>query len=505
MIYTENYQLRKPVIGVDDADVKDLNYNSDRIDEIMHSSQISLADAYDLNSTYNTGDVVMYEFLMYRCLEDNVTGVWDPEKWTRTTAGEESGGGADLDIYGEASGTAEASFSDGAEASLVECEIGIVPTQDLHGYSKPWAGGAGKNKLNVNISSQTLNDVVFTVNSDGSISTSGIASATFNIVIGNINVENGVEYFTSGCPSGGSALTYELNIAGVASDYGNGGNWESNITAELGVRIRINNNVDMNDKVFYPMVRTSGDSTYEPYSNICPISGHTDVTVTVASTSGGSGDDTTVSLGRTVYGGTLDVTTGELITTHILKNITSTDISDNGSSGGLIELYINGTTNKKNGQTNMYCNNLEVYASPRAYAIRGRAGSTSVTFCLPLSDVPDFNSAKTWVNNNPIQLVYELATPQTFNLTPTQVETLLGQNHVSHDGEGTISLVYIKKDSTIIPNPSDAEVPLTGLEISGKRFKITDARIPAPPTTNGAYVLTVTVSGGTPTYSWENA
>ena len=101
--------------------------------------------------------------------------------------------------------------------------------------------------------------------------------------------------------------------------------------------------------------------------------------------------------------------------------------------------------------------------------------------------------------------VYELATPQTFNLTPTQVKTLLGQNHVSHDGGGTISLVYIKKDSTIIPNPSDAEVPLTGLEISGKGFKITDARIPAPPTNNGAYVLTVTVSGGTPTYSWENA
>lgn len=38
-----------------------------------------------------------------------------------------------------------------------------------------------------------------------------------------------------------------------------------------------------------------------------------------------------------------------------------------------------------------------------------------------------------------------------------------------------------------------------------KDFVITDARIPAPPTTNGAYVLTVTVSGGTPTYSWENA
>ena len=185
----------------------------------------------------------------------------------------------------------------------------------------------------------------------------------------------------------------------------------------------------------------SGSGTPSP-SNPRPISGHTDVTVTVASTSGGSGDDTTVSLGMTVYGGTLDVTTGELTITHILKNITSTDINDNGSSGGLIELYVNGTTNKKNGQTNMYCNNLEVYASPKAYAIRGRAGSASVTFCLPLSDVPDFNSAKTWVDNNPIQLVYELATPQTFTLTPTQVKPLLGQNYVRCD-TGNIQVTYV--------------------------------------------------------------
>lgn len=93
MQYTENYQFRKPVIGVDDADVKDINFNSDRADTLIHNTQISLAPAYDLNETYNTGDVVMYETLMYKCKEDNVTGAWVPEKWERTTAGEEGSGG----------------------------------------------------------------------------------------------------------------------------------------------------------------------------------------------------------------------------------------------------------------------------------------------------------------------------------------------------------------------------------------------------------------------------
>ena len=452
MIYTENYQLRKPVIGVDNADVNDLNYNSDRIDEIMHSSQISLADAYDINSTYNTGDVVMYEFLMYRCLEDNVTGVWNPEKWTRTTAGEESGGGADLDIYGEASGTAEASFSDGAEASLVECEIGIVPTQDLHGYSKPWAGGAGKNKLDL-ASDFTLNCI-------------GGQNNTYTIKNG-VNVQGGVEY-TISCKQTttlSSATRFTIVIMNINSTI----LYEADVTnptltphthkitftptSDQTINFNFWSNMPSDDIVLSDFMLEVGSTptTYEPYSNICPISGHTDVTVTVASTSGGSGEDYTVSLGATYYGGDLDVTTGELEVTW-----------------GNIASYAGETL------TGEWLSSLDEYS----------------TLGTPTTGA---------------QVVYELATPQTFNLTPTQVETLLGQNYVSHDGGGTISLVYVKKDSTIIPNPSDAEVPLTGLGISGKDFVITDARIPAPPTTNGAYVLAVTVSGGTPTYSWENA
>lgn len=117
MQYTENYQFRKPVIGVDDADVKDINFNSDRADTLIHNTQISLAPAYDLNETYNTGDVVMYETLMYKCKEDGVTGVWVPEKWERTTAGEEGAGGGGTSVVpnpqGEPTDTLETIEIDG--------------------------------------------------------------------------------------------------------------------------------------------------------------------------------------------------------------------------------------------------------------------------------------------------------------------------------------------------------------------------------------------------------
>lgn len=448
--YTDNYTMTKPTYA-EQADISVINANMDIIDNVMHSSQISLAPAYDINETYNTGDIVMHELLMYKCLEDNVTGVWDSTKWTRTTAGEESGGGADLDIYGEASGTAEASFSDGAEASLVECEIGIVSTQDLHGYSKPWAGGAGKNKFGIKewldaihaTYTQTDNEFIITaqtelysqpyVFSDSDTAVSLSMKSYKAITATNIRIQ---------LLNSNNNIVYELN---ASSDYQKAEN-------KIASKVRFNWSTVGTfsiDEVQIEYGTTA--TTFEPYSNICPISGHTDVTVTVASTSGGSGEDTTVSLGRTVYGGNLDVTTGELEVTW--ENIAS---------------YAGETL------TGEWLSSLDEYS----------------TLGTPTTGA---------------QVVYELATPQTYNLTPTQVKTLLGQNYVSHDGGGTISLVYIKKDSTIIPNPSDAEVPLTGLEISGKDFVITDARIPAPPTTNGAYVLTVTVTGGTPTYSWENA
>jgi len=93
--YTDNYQFTKPTYA-EIADVQTFNNNMTKIDEILHASQISLAPAYDPTKPYNAGDVVMYELLMYECQEDGVTGVWDPTKWARTTAGEH-GGGSDVE------------------------------------------------------------------------------------------------------------------------------------------------------------------------------------------------------------------------------------------------------------------------------------------------------------------------------------------------------------------------------------------------------------------------
>lgn len=55
---------------------------------------------------------------------------------------------------------------------------------------------------------------------------------------------------------------------------------------------------------------------------------------------------------------------------------------------------------------------------------------------LGISTVADW---RTWLSNNPVQVVYELATPITYTLTPQQVESLIGTNNIWSDaGEVTV-------------------------------------------------------------------
>ena len=125
MQYTDNYQFNKPTIGVDMADIRTENANWDKADAIIHGSQISLAEAYDATRTaaepYNTGDIVMYDYIMYVCKEDGVFGAWDPTKWERTTASAHgAGGGSDVEITPTLStGTKIADFEiDGVQGEL---------------------------------------------------------------------------------------------------------------------------------------------------------------------------------------------------------------------------------------------------------------------------------------------------------------------------------------------------------------------------------------------------
>ena len=87
--YTSNYNLTKPTMA-ESADIRVINGNMDTVDEIMHSTQVSMADAFDSTATYAIRDVVMYEFELYQCIHPH-TGAWDANNFVRVNAAEVGG------------------------------------------------------------------------------------------------------------------------------------------------------------------------------------------------------------------------------------------------------------------------------------------------------------------------------------------------------------------------------------------------------------------------------
>lgn len=100
---------------------------------------------------------------------------------------------------------------------------------DLRGNISKLINDGAKNRLNVfQTASQTINNVIWTINSDGTVTANGQASANsfLYLIPNNTNIAYGVETFISGCPSGGSASTYEIQVAQTGGttyhDYGDG-------------------------------------------------------------------------------------------------------------------------------------------------------------------------------------------------------------------------------------------------------------------------------------------
>ena len=175
--------------------------------------------------------------------------------------------------------------------ALTGLNVDIQPVQDLNGYDAPWVGGAGKNKLPSHaVGSTTITGVTFTVSTDGSIALSGTATARTDFLISTFNVPN-TPLKISGAPSGGSAkwnIRIDLTASGEANQCYDDGSETASRTMNTAVGtqvkavIRVYSGINVNGLVFYPMLRLASDTdaTYEPYSNICPITGHTSASVT---------------------------------------------------------------------------------------------------------------------------------------------------------------------------------------------------------------------------------
>ena len=129
----------------------------------------------------------------------------------------------------------------------------------------------GKNLLPKPTTSQTINGVTYTVNSDGSVTCNGQASS-LSVYKTPIYLYASTSYILNGCPIGGSAVSYRADLrysdATVSgNDHGAGVNYNCTQTGRYDYAIRIASGYTCNNLTFYPMIRKADieDDTYEPY------------------------------------------------------------------------------------------------------------------------------------------------------------------------------------------------------------------------------------------------
>lgn len=135
----------------------------------------------------------------------------------------------------------------------------------------------GKNLLQNNATSTTINGITFTVNSDGTVIAKGTATSNAVLDIGR-NLENTFkagDYIASGCPSGGSSSSYQITVfkavgatgTTIGADIGTGATFKLTEDSKLWLRLVVYAGKTVSDLVFKPMISTT-PTFYVPYNHI---------------------------------------------------------------------------------------------------------------------------------------------------------------------------------------------------------------------------------------------
>lgn len=309
-------------------------------------------------------------------------------------------------------------FTTKESAPVTSLTAAINPVQDLHGQESPYPAGGGKNLFdedNTNYINKSVS--VYGTNDEKAVSLlnslpAGTYTLSLKVKVTPLNdapaiktnvglyfrgVNNGTQFnvigMVNGIPTVGAEVTKSVTFT-LTDDYV--GKFQY-CYVYTGKNTSVSPGVIYTGIIYDVQIEPGFTATsYVPYSNVCPITGWTGANVHVSSAQGREGTVYSVEWqteAGTVYGGTVDVTTGVLTVTH--ANIASYD-----------------------GETlsGVWISSMDVYAE----------GSTPTTGA---------------------QVVYELAEPQTYELTPSEVQTLVGENFIWAD-TGDVTVTYKGTPST---------------------------------------------------------
>lgn len=162
-----------------------------------------------------------------------------------------------------------------------------------------------------------------------------------------------------------------------------------------------------------------------------------------------TGTSITISLGQTVYGGKLNVISGVLT---LNKGYAEFDGSNDETwevQNNAFVTNVSGIYNQSSTASTKIVLNSNIF-KPLGIIYRGSASDNSIFKTVGLNEQigirydalnNDVPSWRTFLSNNHLQVPFELATPQTYQLDPQTVRSLVGQNNIFAD-TGNVALDY---------------------------------------------------------------
>ena len=349
------------------------------------------------------------------------------------------------------------SISDARKRNAKSLSVALEPIQDLHGYANPWVGGAGKNlvdEANCTIYRKYFcysgGNYYWTKSSDSSsVAIPCKPNTTYTISVGVSNVtilRAGTINVPADSAQDGTQI-YNFNVNGSSSN-------PITITTDAyseTLVVQVNNSILQQRNALLQIEIGSTATAYEPYENLCPISGHSAVTLNHAGASQSDNPTSvTVQLGQTVYGGTVDLVSGVGTVTNVADDLSllswttrktgtvnkflSATLSNyfkpkNSASpiGMIAEDYVDcGSSNASELQTNIET------ASVGLYSYKTSSARSNTIYAVIANDSSPSG-----------KVVYPLATPITYQLSPNQIQMLERYNTIWAE-EGDISVTYAR-------------------------------------------------------------
>lgn len=369
---------------------------------------------------------------------------------------------SELRNYAEATGSASgtiATFTDGSALPMPKLEVAIEPVQEgsgdpsptnirpISGWSAVNVNVVGKNKLNLNTNVTVLSgSVPSAVNITSSEGTATITENYYDRTANKFGWAFDVK----------ANQIYSLSFIADSTDtiaikiYDSNGDVVFNTTASAtGTVSRQFTPTESGTLYFYVSISTWGQTI-----NITKAQIEEGSTATEYTPYNPDSETITIQLGDTYYGGKLDVVSGVLTVLGVGVDLGT--LTWNTLASGRHSAFI---SDGKFAPTNTDIAN----ALSSQYKITSAVDLPNIdsSFCYGANGVAnllindsryngeDATAFKTHMNG--VQLVYELATPTTIQLSPTQVNSLEGVNNISANSGDIITAEY-KRDATTIIN-----------------------------------------------------